>query len=63
MDLRDTPEEAAFRAELRAWLETNLSDEIRRGRFEEATQAVIGQEIEYRQPIAGIAPHHFCQRQ
>ena len=36
MDLRDTPDEAAFRAELRAWIETNLSDEIRRGRFEEA---------------------------
>ena len=26
MDLRDTPEEAAFRAELRAWLEENLPD-------------------------------------
>ena len=36
MDLRDTPEEAAFRAELRAWIEANLTDEIRRGRFEEA---------------------------
>ena len=36
MDLRDTPEEAAFRAELRAWIESNLTDEIRRGRFEEA---------------------------
>ena len=36
MDLRDTPEEAAFRAELRAWVEANLTDEIRRGRFEEA---------------------------
>ena len=36
MDLRDTPEEAAFRAELRAWIETNLTDEVRRGRFEEA---------------------------
>ena len=36
VDLRDTPEEAAFRAELRAWIETNLTDEIRRGRFEEA---------------------------
>ena len=35
MDLRDTPEEAAFRAELRAWIESNLTDEIRRGRFEE----------------------------
>jgi alkylation response protein AidB-like acyl-CoA dehydrogenase len=32
VDLRDTPEEAAFRAELRAWLETNLPDERRGGR-------------------------------
>ena len=36
MDLRDTPEEAAFRSELRSWIETNLTDEVRRGRFEEA---------------------------
>jgi alkylation response protein AidB-like acyl-CoA dehydrogenase len=36
VDLRDTPEEAAFRTELRAWIEANLTDEIRRGRFEEA---------------------------
>ena len=28
MDLRDTPEEAAFRAELRAWLEENLPGDI-----------------------------------
>jgi alkylation response protein AidB-like acyl-CoA dehydrogenase len=36
VDLRDTLEEAAFRAELRGWIETNLTDEIRKGRFEEA---------------------------
>jgi alkylation response protein AidB-like acyl-CoA dehydrogenase len=36
VDLRDTAEEAAFRAELRAWIGANLSDEIRHGRFEEA---------------------------
>jgi len=36
VDLRDTPAEAAFRAELRAWIEENLTDEVRRGRFEEA---------------------------
>jgi alkylation response protein AidB-like acyl-CoA dehydrogenase len=36
MDLRDTPEEAAFRAELRAWIQENLTDETRSGRFEEA---------------------------
>ena len=40
MDLRDTPDEAAFRGELRAWIAANLSDELRgsRGgarRFEE----------------------------
>jgi alkylation response protein AidB-like acyl-CoA dehydrogenase len=28
MDLRDTPEEAAFRAELRAWLEENLPEDL-----------------------------------
>ena len=32
MDLRDTPDEAAFRAELRAWLDTNLPEERRGGR-------------------------------
>ena len=29
MDLRDTPEEAAFRSEVQAWLEANLTDELR----------------------------------
>ena len=32
MDLRDTPEEAAFRAELRAWLEESLPADKRGGR-------------------------------
>ena len=32
MDLRDTPEEAAFRTELRAWLDANLPEERRGGR-------------------------------
>ncbi|MEJ7568714.1 MAG: acyl-CoA dehydrogenase family protein [Gaiellaceae bacterium] len=36
MDLRDTPTEAAFRAELRAWIGENLTNDVRRGRFEEA---------------------------
>ena len=31
MDLRDTPEEAAFRAEVRAWLDANLPEERRGG--------------------------------
>jgi alkylation response protein AidB-like acyl-CoA dehydrogenase len=41
VDLRDTPAEAAFRAEARAWIEANIPDELRghrggAGRFEEA---------------------------
>ena len=32
MELRDTPDEAAFRAELRAWLHANLPEERRGGR-------------------------------
>ncbi len=36
MNLRDTAEEATFRAELREWIDSNLTDEIRHGRFEEA---------------------------
>jgi alkylation response protein AidB-like acyl-CoA dehydrogenase len=34
MDLRDTPEEAAFRQEIRDWLEANLGDEARGRRRE-----------------------------
>jgi alkylation response protein AidB-like acyl-CoA dehydrogenase len=36
VDLRDTPDEAAFRAGVRAWIEANLTDEIRRERFADA---------------------------
>ncbi|MGZ8688177.1 MAG: acyl-CoA dehydrogenase family protein [Gaiellaceae bacterium] len=32
MDLRDTPDEAAFRAELRAWLDANVTGELRENR-------------------------------
>jgi alkylation response protein AidB-like acyl-CoA dehydrogenase len=31
VDLRDTPDEVAFRAEARAWIEANLPDEVRGG--------------------------------
>src|SRR3990170_175480 len=34
MDLRDTPEEAAFRQEIRDWLEATLGDEARGRRRE-----------------------------
>ena len=38
MDLRDTPDEAAFRSELRSWLEANLPEERRGGvrRFDDS---------------------------
>ena len=36
MDLRDTPEEAAFRAEVRAWLEANIPTELTGPRSGEA---------------------------
>ena len=44
MNLRDSPEEAEFRAEVQAWLEANLTDDLRggrygEGRFEEASRA------------------------
>jgi alkylation response protein AidB-like acyl-CoA dehydrogenase len=44
VDLRDTPEEAAFRSEVQAWLDANLSDDLRAGRygdrrFEDASRA------------------------
>ncbi len=44
MNLRDTPDEAAFRGDLRAWLQDNLPEELRAhrggaGRFEELGRA------------------------
>jgi alkylation response protein AidB-like acyl-CoA dehydrogenase len=36
VELRDSPEEAAFRAEVRAWLEANLPEELRGSRGGEA---------------------------
>jgi alkylation response protein AidB-like acyl-CoA dehydrogenase len=44
VDLRDTPEEAAFRSEVQAWLDANLTDDLRAGRygdrrFEDASRA------------------------
>src|SRR5579862_5139913 len=35
MDLRDSPEETEFRAEVQAWLEANLTDDLRGGRYGE----------------------------
>ncbi len=44
MDLRDTPEEAQFRAEAKAWIEANLPDELRGGRFGERRFEELGRE-------------------
>ena len=60
MDLRDTPEEAAFRAELRGWIETNLSDAIRStaeprlGREDAVGQARVIDAL-YRSAVTGAA--------
>jgi alkylation response protein AidB-like acyl-CoA dehydrogenase len=44
VDLRDTPEEAAFRSDVQAWLDANLTEDLRAGRygdrrFEDASRA------------------------
>ena len=53
MDLRDTPEEAAFRAEAKAWIEANLPDEMRGGRFGERRFEELGREWSRRLYEAG----------
>jgi alkylation response protein AidB-like acyl-CoA dehydrogenase len=44
MDLRDTAEEAAFRAEVRAWIEANVPDELRGHRGGEERFEQLGRE-------------------
>jgi alkylation response protein AidB-like acyl-CoA dehydrogenase len=44
VDLRDTPDEAAFRSKLRAWIEENLSEELRGLRGGEARFEELGRE-------------------
>ncbi|MFN2467260.1 MAG: acyl-CoA dehydrogenase family protein, partial [Gaiellaceae bacterium] len=39
MDLRDTPEEAAFRAQAREWLAANVPDPLRSGRPRDDVEA------------------------
>jgi alkylation response protein AidB-like acyl-CoA dehydrogenase len=55
MDLRDTPEEAAFRSEVDAWLDANLTDELRGGRFGERRFEDVGREWSRKLHEAGYA--------
>ncbi|MGN6432104.1 MAG: acyl-CoA dehydrogenase family protein [Gaiellaceae bacterium] len=55
MDLRDTPEEAAFRSEVDAWIEANLTEELRGGRFGERRFEESGREWSRRLYEAGYA--------
>jgi alkylation response protein AidB-like acyl-CoA dehydrogenase len=55
VDLRDTPEEAAFRAEARAWLEENIPRELQGYRGNETRFAELGREWSRRLYDAGYA--------
>ena len=55
MDLRDTPEEAAFRSEVRAWIAANLPAELRGRRFGERRFEQAGREWSRRLYEAGYA--------
>jgi alkylation response protein AidB-like acyl-CoA dehydrogenase len=55
VDLRDTPEEAAFRSEVKAWIDANLPDELRGGRLGESRFEQLGREWSRRLDAAGYA--------
>ena len=55
MDLRDTPDEAAFRSEVKAWIEANLPDELRGGRLGERRFEQLGRDWSRRLHDAGYA--------
>ena len=55
MDLRDTPEEAAFRAEARAWIDANLDTELRELRGGEARFEELGRAWSRKLSEAGYA--------
>jgi alkylation response protein AidB-like acyl-CoA dehydrogenase len=55
VDLRDTPDEAAFRSEVKAWIEANLPDELRGGRLGEQRFEQLGREWSRRLYEAGYA--------
>jgi len=55
VDLRDTPEEAAFRDEVKAWLDANLSDELRGARYGGRRFEELGREWSRKLHEAGYA--------
>jgi alkylation response protein AidB-like acyl-CoA dehydrogenase len=55
VDLRDTPDEAAFRSEVKAWIEANLPDELRGGRLGERRFEQLGRDWSRRLHDAGYA--------
>jgi alkylation response protein AidB-like acyl-CoA dehydrogenase len=55
VDLRDSPDEAAFRSQVRGWLEENLPDELRGGRSGERRFEEMGREWSRKLHDAGYA--------
>jgi alkylation response protein AidB-like acyl-CoA dehydrogenase len=55
VDLRDTPGEAAFRSEVKAWIEANLPDELHGGRLGERRFEQLGRDWSRRLHDAGYA--------
>jgi alkylation response protein AidB-like acyl-CoA dehydrogenase len=55
VDLRDTPDEAAFRSEVKAWIEANVPDELRGGRLGERRFEQLGRDWSRRLCDAGYA--------
>jgi alkylation response protein AidB-like acyl-CoA dehydrogenase len=55
VDLRDTPDEATFRSEVKAWIEANLPDELHGGRLGERRFEQLGRDWSRRLHDAGYA--------
>ena len=55
MDLRDTPDEAAFRSEVKAWIDANVPGELRGGRLGERRFEQLGRDWSRRLCDAGYA--------
>jgi alkylation response protein AidB-like acyl-CoA dehydrogenase len=55
VDLRDNPEEAAFRGEVQAWLDENLTDDVRGSRFGERRFEDVSREWSLKLFEAGYA--------
>jgi alkylation response protein AidB-like acyl-CoA dehydrogenase len=55
VDLRDTPDEAAFRSEVKAWIDANVPGELRGGRLGERRFEQLGRDWSRRLCDAGYA--------